>query len=365
MVKKITSFIQRLMVWQQWGFHWIYGPVYPLFVWYIIRSRFQFFFTASNPGIENGGFVMESKMKIYEQMPVALIPHTLFFEQGTKALTVKLTLEKFGLGYPVILKPDIGGGGRAVMLVKDELELERYLAIFKMNFLLQEFIDYPNEIGLFLVKFPDTQKVVVTGITGKTQVAVKGDGIQTLGQLILQNPKLKKNWGYWKRQCKERLHETIKKGVEEVLVPVGNRRRGAAYFDWSHLSSVELKKLAVEIANKIPGFFYGRLDIKYNDWEEFLAGKNFSIIEVNGAGSGPAHIFDERHSIFFAWREIARHFRMLHRVSRQNKKAGYAYMPFAEGINMMKANHKYDLELDNLHGSLMQMESIGIETMAY
>jgi hypothetical protein len=364
MVKKITSIIQGLRVWQQWGFHWIYGPVYPLFIWYIIRSRFRFFFTASNPGIENGGFVMESKMKIYEQLPSNLIPQTLFFEKGAEALAVKITMEKSGLGYPVILKPDIGGGGRAVMLVRDELELDRYLAIFKMNFLLQEFIHYPNEIGLFLVKYPATQRVVVTGITGKTQVAVTGDGIRPLGLLIRQNPRLNKNWGYWKKQCRDRLNDIIPEGIEEILIPVGNRRRGASYSDWSHLVSKELRNLAVDIVNQIPGFYYGRLDIKYKNWDDFLGGKNFSIIEVNGAGSGPAHIFDDRHSIFFAWREIARHFRMLFRVSRQNHNSGYPFMSFSDGVDLLRANHQYDLELNALHGSLMQMEPVGLDILS-
>jgi hypothetical protein len=52
---------------------------------------------------------------------------------------------------------------------------------------------------------------------------------------------------------------------------------------------------------QIPEFYYGRLDIMFTSWEDLAQGLNFSIVEVNGAGSEPTHIYDPKHSIFFAW----------------------------------------------------------------
>ncbi len=66
-----------------------------------------------------------------------------------------------------------------------------------------------------------------------------------------------------------------------------------------------------QICQQVEGFYFGRLDIRYNNWEELKQGKNFSIIELNGAGSEPTHMYDPKHSIFFAWKEIIRHLKYI------------------------------------------------------
>jgi hypothetical protein len=76
----------------------------------------------------------------------------------------------------------------------------------------------------------------------------------------------------------------------------------------------------------------------YSNFEDLKAGRNFSIIELNGAGSEPTHIYDPRHSLFFAWKEIARHFKLLYMISIQNHKKGYRYLTVKEGMQMFKEN---------------------------
>jgi hypothetical protein len=80
----------------------------------------------------------------------------------------------------------------------------------------------------------------------------------------------------------------------------------------------------------------------YNTWEELCQGKNFAIVELNGAGSEPTHIYDPKHSIFFAWQEIIRHWKFLHHISTINhKNKNLKYMPYAEGMQMLKENTNY------------------------
>ena len=84
------------------------------------------------------------------------------------------------------------------------------------------------------------------------------------------------------------------------------------------------------------------MDVKYNTWEELKEGKNFSIIEVNGAGSEPTHIYDPKHSVFFAWKEIIRHLNILLRISRYNHRhKKIAYLGFKEGLKMLRENSEY------------------------
>jgi hypothetical protein len=71
-------------------------------------------------------------------------------------------------------------------------------------------------------------------------------------------------------------------------------------------------------------------------------GKNFSVIELNGAGSEPTHMYDPRHSLFFAWKEIVRHWIILWRISRQNRKrTGLSYLTWKQGRQLLKANGEY------------------------
>ena len=73
-------------------------------------------------------------------------------------------------------------------------------------------------------------------------------------------------------------------------------------------------------------------------FELLKEGKNFSIIELNGSGSEPTHMYDPKHSVFFAWREILRHWDLMCKISIINHKRGVPYMTRKEGLAMLKAN---------------------------
>ena len=113
---------------------------------------------------------------------------------------------------------------------------------------------------------------------------------------------------------------------------------GAKFLDDSHLIDEELTDTIDKVCKQVKNFYFGRLDIRYNTWEELKKGVNFSVIEVNGAGSEPTHIYDPRHSLFFAWKEIVRHWLILWRISRKNHRRGYRYLTLREGIQMFREN---------------------------
>ncbi len=100
------------------------------------------------------------------------------------------------------------------------------------------------------------------------------------------------------------------------------------------------------ICGQIPEFYFGRLDIRYRSLELLEAGKDFSIIEVNGAGSEPTHMYDPRHSLFFAWKEIVRHWIILFKISRANRRRGYPYLSFSEGLRMFREDRQHSKQLD-------------------
>jgi hypothetical protein len=173
-------------------------------------------------------------------------------------------------------------------------------------------------------------------------LSVTGNGQDTLEELlqkedrlVLQLPALQKLYG-------ATINEVIPKGEERVIVPYGNHSRGARFLDITHELTTQLFTTINDLCYAVPGFYFGRLDIKFNNWEDLCAGRNFSIIELNGAGSEPAHIYDPKHSLFFAWKEIVRHLRILYVVSKENKKRKrLTYLSTREGISLLRENAAY------------------------
>lgn len=351
---KYPNWLKKLKEWEYWPFHWVYGPVYPVFIWYMVRSGFRFFFSAANPTIENGGFLMESKKKVYDLLPAGTYPLTLYFEPGIAPKTVLEESLAAGLVFPLVIKPDIGGRGRGVVIAANEAEFLYYLPLYTLPFLVQDFVPFEKEAGIFFVKHPGTGEGRVTGIVGKSFGSVTGNGISTLSQLVKQDDRLGKYAASLLPQLGGRVHEILPEGKTEILVQFGNHARGATFYNWSNLIDEKVHNWACRLAAGIEGFYFGRLDIRFSDWDEMIDEDKFSIIELNGAGSEATHIYDPSQSLFFAWKEIIRHWKMLWLVSRANRKMGARYMSFREARKMFRASNEYDALLDEMHNRLLK-----------
>lgn len=335
-------FAITVMNWEYWPFILVYGPILPYWFWLGIRSRSFFFFNASNPSIEFGGFVLESKKRIYEIMPQKHIPKTAFITKSACLEEIQQTIEHCGLTFPMIAKPDIGMRGLGVQLVNNRNDLEDYVKRNRVDFLLQEQIRYPNEIGIFYSKKPGAARGQITGIVSKEFLSVTGNGYSTVGELMLQNSRHVLQYRSIGGATPSVLEEIPGAGEVVQLVPYGNHARGAKFNDISHLIDERITQMADDVCNQVPGFYFGRLDIRYQTWNELCKGENFSIIELNGAGSEPAHIYDSRHTLFFAWKEIIRHWKLLQTISEKNhRQYGIPYLPFWRGLTLLRENSKY------------------------
>jgi len=335
----------RLTHWEYWPTHVVYGPLYFYWLWLSLKARSLFFFSAANPRIEYAGFTHERKSNIQALIPRCYYPRTHFCKAGTNSGELRRALEKMGFGFPLFAKPDIGERGRQVRLLHSSRDLDVYCNNSKVDFLVQQFIAYEQEAGIFYIRIPGEAHGRISGIVGKEFLTVTGDGRSSIRALLkrtdrffLQLPALTKIYGDF-------LDTILSEGARYTLVPYGNHCRGAKFIDLSGKITTELTNAIDHVCRQIPGFYYGRLDIKFTSWEDLARGKNFSIIELNGAGSEPTHIYDPSHSLFFAWKEIIRHWRLLYSISRLNaKKKNIPMMRAAEGLKMLK-DHARHLKL--------------------
>ena len=88
------------------------------------------------------------------------------------------------------------------------------------------------------------------------------------------------------------------------------------------LNSILLEKRISHWADQLPGFYYGRFDVKYKDWDSLLAGKNFSLMEINGVNAEPTHVYQPNYGLFKAYRDIFSHMKIIYEISEQEPHFG-------------------------------------------
>src|SRR5690606_3179761 len=94
--------------------HVVYFPIYVLWIYWSVRARSLMFFSAANPGMKNGGFIMESKFGIYKSIPQQYYPQTALISSASDISEIDGILKAHKIDYPLFAKPDIGLRGSAV-----------------------------------------------------------------------------------------------------------------------------------------------------------------------------------------------------------------------------------------------------------
>ena len=207
-------------------------------------------------------------------------------------------------------------------------------------------IPYENEIGLFYVKLPN-QPGKITGIVSKEFMILTGNGKNTLRELLHQDKRYLLQLEVLEEEYKDKLNTILNEGESINLVPYGNHCRGTKFVDASHEITSEMMESFNTICSQISGFHFGRMDIMYHSYEDLAKGKNFQIVEINGAISEPTHMYDPKHSLLFGWKELTRHFHYMYLISKNNHNNGAKYLTFKEGVQEFKNHHKhYDAILE-------------------
>jgi hypothetical protein len=311
-----------------------------LWIWYALRERSLLYFSASNPSILTGGMMGESKFDVLKLVPESLKPKTLLIKLPASVTDVTKVMHEAGLTLPVIFKPDLGERGWMVKRIRNENDIERYLNEIKIDFIAQELVDLPHEFGVYYIRFPSQEKGFVNSITGKEFLYVTGDGKKSLQQLIQEKDRAKLQWSTLREMYGDRLTEIIPPGKKVELVSIGNHCLGTTFLNFNHLINDKLNTTFDAISKQINGFFFGRYDLRCASLEDLEKG-NIKIMELNGCGAEPSHIYHPGSSLVTAIKVLITHWRNLYRVSKENHERGVPYLSFQEGKQIYKRVKKY------------------------
>lgn len=326
-----TRVVSPFEFWPMWRF---YPPVALHYAWLAIRFRSLTLPTAANPTIFCGGFVRESKSQILGLVPDStrgwISPWTTLERRSDSTLDgeVERALEAMreaGLGLPIVAKPDVGQRGAGVRLVETESDLRDYVAAFPVGerIIFQRLVPFEHEAGVFYVRRPDEERGSIFSLTLKYFPFVVGDGARTLRELILADERARIIPDVYFRRHEARLDERIPAGEKVRLVFAGNHAQGAIFKDGRDKVTPELVARFDEIGRSIPGFHFGRFDVRFRSLEAFQRGEDFQIVEINGAGAEATHIWDARTTLGEAYATLFRQFRILFEIGEANRRLGH------------------------------------------
>lgn len=318
----------KLFHWEYWPMWAVYFPVSFYYAYLSVRARSLFFFSASNPTIETGGMFFESKWKIFQLLPKEYFPSTIFIDESDSFDLIKQKMKDAFISFPVIAKPDRGERGWMVKKINSVSELEAYHRSAKISFLIQSYIDHPLEFSIFYYRHPNNENGIISSVTFKRLLTITGDGVSTVDELIKKNSRAFLQYKKLKQNKQIDFDRILKHDETEVLVPYGNHVRGAMFLDYNHIIDKNLIETFNSISKKIKGFYFGRFDLRCTSIEDLKQGKNISILELNGAGAEPAHIYDPGFSFFKAQLVLAKHYKMMFRAASENKKRGVEFMTY-------------------------------------
>ena len=251
-------------------------------------------------------------------------------------------LKQSDLALPIVAKPDEGQRGVGVRPIYDAVGLGEYLIEYPKGsrVCLQALCTFREEAGLLYYRMPGEERGRITSVTLKEFLAVTGDGARTLRELILDDVRARYMAEVFFARHGKMLDSVIESGQRYPLVFAGNHKQGCVFRDGKHILTDALSAKIDEIARSIPGFYFGRFDIRYETLESFQRGESFTIIEVNGAGAEATHIWDPSSRLGDAYWTLFEQFRVLFEIGDANRKAGHRPLGAVSFLSDVWAYHR-------------------------
>lgn len=328
-----VAFWHKLSNWQHWPVYLFY--IYPTLYYFRLSFKYKspFFYQLINPKWYNSGMKGDSKWNIYTQLCKHNLPNTLL----TKLKPPPVDALK-AIGYPMVAKPDIGQRGKGVSMIHNESALHTYLSKSKGNTILQSYSQLAEEWGIFYVRYPRQTIGRITSLIQRSFWQVEGDGKNSLWNLAIKS----NEWPLQYQRMRHKKAEWQKiiphSGQIITLEPIGNHNRGTRFLDKRKLISSLLVHRTEQLIQNLNEFYFGRLDVKIHSLDDFLNGGDAHIIEVNGFGAEPAHIYEVGYPICQAYRDVLYHIKLGFLIALENNELGHTKPSWDKGIRRFLYN---------------------------
>ena len=342
-----VGWFKRWLIWEFWPPWLFYLPIIPWVFLQSLRYLGPLKATSVNPGISAyGRFLLNTKSdKLSGFSPEYVAPFELLNSKDKSSVRTEAALNfakkhKF----PVVLKPDLGGRGAGVWIIKNIEQLKADIELIDYDAIIQAYI--PGvEYGIFWIKHPREKEGQVVSITEKQLPKVTGDGKKTLEELVLTHPR---------SVCMARNHlaylsnrlDYIPKDGEKVLIgEIGTHSLGALFVDGNQIHTPALASRFSSIARSHEGFYFGRFDVRAPSVEHLKAGKEIKILELNALFGEMTHIWDSRLGLLNAWSTLCKQWSQAYSIGAYNRSQGAPKARYRdalkETLNVWRLNHHH------------------------
>ncbi|MCP4898653.1 MAG: hypothetical protein GY906_16900 [bacterium] len=338
-----------------------YVPVALHWLWLALRFRGLLLPTVANPTVFSGGLIGESKRQIMDlvgeeqrRWVARYIVLDVHADRELALASIRREMDAAQLDFPVVAKPDVGQRGAGVWPIFRENDLVEYLERFPANcpLMLQELVGYDGraktdnrapdfkEAGVMYWRHPGAELGSIPSITLKLFPVLVGDGEHTVEELIERDARARYLAGVYRDRLKAELDHVPAIGESVPLVFAGNHCQGVINKDGTAMLTTALYERIDAIAHSMPGFYFGRFDIRFDSLEKLLDGESFKIVEINGAAGEATHIWDASVSLTDAYRDLRKQIRTLFMIAVENRKRGHRPMKLLRFVRAFISYHR-------------------------
>ncbi len=342
--KKDVSFFEFWPLWL------MYVPVALQWLVLAVRNRSLFLPLIANPKLPVSGFVGVGKSEIMKQATglcdETILPWICYVVDASPLdrqadQVVNIAADK-DIEFPFVCKPDLGCRGSGVKLIADREQLSTYLGAYPDStaIIVQRLASWEPEAGVFYVRMPGATSGEIVSLALKYSPYVIGDGVSTLEELIARDSRASHLQHLYAKRHRDNLGKVIESGEKYRLVFSISHCRGAIFRDGSEFITPEMTDQVNRIMRGLPEFYYGRLDIKFQDTDSLMLGQNLEIVEINAASSESLHIWDRDAALHDAVGTLLWQYRTLFRIGRANRERGFVPPRIKEFLSRWRAERK-------------------------
>lgn len=318
-----------------WPPRLFYIPISVYWILLSIRYGSATLPTIANPTLPVGGLVGESKEAVLSKVggeSRRLVARFTALTRGRKdaraeadCRRAEALMQKMCIGYPAVVKPDIGCRGVGVQIVRSSDELLAYLKDFPIGgrAMIQELVPHEGEAGVFYVRLPGERSGFIFSLTLKYNPYVTGDGKASLRQLIEKDRRAGLIKHVYLKRHAQHLDDVIPEGQNYRLAFTGSHSRGTIFRNGNQCITESMRQAFDRISHDIPEFYFGRFDVRFPDLRQLQQGNGFTIVEINGAGGEATHIWDRKTPILQAYRTLIKQTAMLFEIGARNRRRGF------------------------------------------
>jgi membrane protein DedA with SNARE-associated domain/pimeloyl-ACP methyl ester carboxylesterase len=291
LVMKVRGLLQPSL----WPASILYLPVRLGVLFFSLRYRSLTAFASANPAFGRiGGFIGDAKSLLLRpfQRDSRCCP-TLALSQEDPVAERQQQAVAFAAchGYPVVFKPEVAEDGAGLRFIRDAAQLEHHVGAATEDFLLQKFI--PGlEFEVVWRRNPGNDDGRIMAIVQKQDVLVRGDGEQTLEELIWLDEVAVSRGELYQRCHSRELNTVIAAGQWVTLNLTGSYGHGARCVHRYDLNTPELTAAVTAFAKRFPGLHFARFDLRSSSEAEVKDGR-FVCTEVGGCCHVSSLVRDE------------------------------------------------------------------------